>query len=260
MILRIMISALTIIVNSNRKVSHTMAMQTFSGLDYLKIDIANSFGHDKMDWDERLDWFNSNEASLGKTYVGAKEPALAYAGIKAYDQVLAGEPIGYMISLDATSSGLQILAALTGDRSAARLCNVVDTGKREDAYTNVYQEMVYKINDTAKISRDKAKDAIMTSLYGSTAMPRQVFGEGELLRTFYDTMHRLAPGAWELNEAFLTMWDDNATENSWVLPDNFHANIKVMDQVRDTVHFLNQPFDVFYKVNKPVRQGRSLGA
>ena len=235
-------------------------MQTFTGLEYLKIDIANHFGHDKLDWDDRIAWFDANESTLGQNYLKAAEPALAYAAIKAYDDVLEGKPIGYMISLDATSSGLQLLAALTGDRSAAQLCNVVNTGHREDAYTLIYQWMLSKIQDTAKISREKAKDAVMTSLYGSTAVPRQVFGEGALLKTFYDTMHTLAPAAWELNEAFLAMWDNDAYENSWVLPDNFHVNIKVMNQVRETVHFQNQPFDVFYKINAPVKEGRSLRA
>jgi hypothetical protein len=235
-------------------------MQTFTGLEYLKIDIANHFGHDKLDWDDRIAWFDANESTLGQNYLKAAEPALAYAAIKAYDDVLEGKPIGYMISLDATSSGLQLLAALTGDRSAAQLCNVINTGHREDAYTLIYQWMLSKIQDTAKISREKAKDAVMTSLYGSTAVPRQVFGEGALLKTFYDTMHTLAPAAWELNEAFLAMWDNDAYENSWVLPDNFHVNIKVMNQVRETVHFQNQPFDVFYKINAPVKEGRSLGA
>jgi hypothetical protein len=33
-----------------------------------------------------------------------------------------------------------------------------------------------------------------------------------------------------------------------------------MNQVREVVHFENQPFDVFYKINHPVKEGRSLGA
>ena len=35
-----------------------MAFQEFSGKDYLRIDIANSFGLDKEDWDVRLAWFD----------------------------------------------------------------------------------------------------------------------------------------------------------------------------------------------------------
>src|SRR5690606_19590575 len=172
----------------------------------------------------------------------------------------AGKPTGYMISLDATSSGLQLLAALTGDLRAAQLCNVVDTGHREDAYTNVYATMLSQLDESGKITRDMAKDAIMTSLYGSTAVPKRVFGEGNLLDVFYFVMENIAPAAWVLNQAFLAIWDPGALSNDWVLPENFHVHIKVMDQVKERVHFLNQPFDVFYKVNRPMSDGRSLGA
>lgn len=234
--------------------------QEFTGLQYLKIDIANSFGLDKMSWDFRLQWFDDNEANLATLIDQAKEPALFYAGIKAYYDVLKGLPIGYMASLDATSSGLQLLACLTGDRLAAQICNVVDSGQRENAYEVIYNEMCHRIGDTAKISAEQAKQAVMTSLYGSKAVPKQVFGEGELLTVFYDTMQDLAPAAWELNEAFLTLWDSKAYKHSWTLPDNYHVHVKVMDQVRETVHFLNEPFDVYYQVNMPTESGRSLGA
>ncbi len=237
-----------------------MTFQSFTGREYLKIDIANHMGLDKLTWDERITWFDANENSLETLIDQADEPALYYAGVKAWREVQAGEPTGYMISLDATSSGLQILAALTGDGSAAELCNVTGKGQRMDAYTAIYRAMLDKIDDSAKIDRDGVKQAIMTSLYGSTAVPKDVFGEGYLLQTFYDTMKELAPAAWELNEAFLALWDPEALENSWVLPDNFHVRIKVMDRVKETVHFLNQPFDVYYNVNTPIENGRSLGA
>lgn len=235
-------------------------MQTFTGREYLKIDIANSFGHDKLTWQQRIDWFDANEARLSSLVPQAKEPALYYAGVKAYDDVLAGRPIGYMISLDATSSGLQLLAALTGDSLAAQLCNVVDTGRREDAYTNIYNHMLNIVQDTAKITRDDTKDAIMTAFYNSKAVPKKVFGEGALLDVFFNTLKDLAPGAWELNEAMLSFWNPRGLEHSWILPDNFHVHIKVMAQVRETVHFANEPFEVFYNVNAPTQEGRSLGA
>jgi hypothetical protein len=234
--------------------------QTFTGKEYLKIDIANNYGLDKLTWHERINWFDQNEHQLDALVPSAAEPALFYAGKKAWQDVIAGNPIGYMISLDATSSGLQLLAALTGDRSAAQLCNVVDVGTRQDAYDAIYRNMLNTIQDTAKVSRDMTKDAIMTSLYGSKAIPKKVFGEGALLDVFYDTMKQVAPGAWELNEAFLTFWNPNALSHDWVLPDNFHVHVKVMHQTRETVHFLNEPFDVFYNVNEPMAEGRSLGA
>lgn len=240
-------------------------MQRFTPKQYLMIDIANSFGLDKKTWDERLEWFESKKDNLLELLPQAEDPAMFYAGCKAWEAVQRGETIGYPISLDATSSGLQILAALTGDRSAAKLCNVIDTGKREDAYTVIFEVMVNELVNRlgehgGGISRDDCKRAIMTSLYGSVAVPKEVFGEGTQLNIFYEVMNRMAPAAWELNEAFLAMWDPEALSNDWVLPDNFHVHIKVMAQVKEVVHFMNQPFDTFHKVNQPVKEGRSLGA
>lgn len=237
-----------------------MTFQTFTGKEYLKIDIANNFGLDKLSWNDRIAWFDQNESQLPALLNQAAEPALFYAGTKAWEDTLAKRPSGYMISLDATSSGLQILAVLTGDRSAAQLCNVVDTGAREDAYTNIYNLMLGVLGQNAKISRDDVKQAIMTALYSSVAVPKRVFGEGELLALFYEILSTMAPAAWELNETMLDLWNPTATSHDWVMPDNFHAHIKVIDTVSDTIHFENQPFHVAYKVNQPIPEGRSLGA
>lgn len=137
-------------------------MQKFTALEYLKIDIANSFGLDKLSWSDRISWFDNHSHEMAEMINQAEEPALFYAGCKAYNDALSGTPSGYMISLDATSSGLQLLAVLTGDRLASQLCNVVSTGKREDSYTAIYQQMLAVINDVSKISRDDTKQAIMT--------------------------------------------------------------------------------------------------
>lgn len=237
-----------------------MTFQSFTGPEYLKIDIASNYGLDNIPWNDRIRWFDDNINKAEELVAQAKEPALFYAGLKAWRQVEAGQPIGYMICLDATSSGLQLLAALTGDSRAANLCNVVDTGNREDAYTNIYNSMLVKVGDTAKIDRAKTKEAIMTALYSSKAVPKKVFGEGKLLDTFYETMQQEAPGCWELNEAMIGMWQCQSLSHDWILPDNFNVIIKVMGDVKETVHFLNKPYDVFYKENQPMKEGRSLGA
>ena len=235
-------------------------MQKFTGMQYLAIDIANKFGLDKQDWDVRLDWFNQNQEKLLSLVPQAKEPALFYAGVQAWNQAQQGLPIGYPISLDACSSGLQLLACLTGDDKAAKLCGVIDTGHREDAYSVIYNEMVNSIGESAKISRDDCKDAIMTSLYGSTAVPKQVFGEGKLLQVFVDTMSNVAPAAWALNQVFLDIWDSTVLSHDWILPDNFHVHVNVMGTVKEKVQFFNKPYEVVTKVNMPKEKGRSLGA
>jgi hypothetical protein len=241
-------------------------MQKFNALQYLKIDIASAYALDKLTWQQRIDWFDAHAAHMGEMATKAKEPAMFYAGCKAYNDAMAGKPSGYMISLDATSSGLQLLAALTGCRKSAELCNVVPVfgeeaeALRQDGYTVIYNEMLARTDEEAKITRDKTKEAIMTSLYASTAMPKKIFGEGALLDTFYAVMNDLAPAAWELKDAMMTFWNPDALSHDWVMPDNFHVSVKVMDSVKETVHFLNEPFEVFHKVNQPMAEGRSLGA
>ena len=137
-------------------------MQKFTGKQYLQIDIANNFGLDKKTWDERLDWFEEHKDHLMEMLHQAEEPALYYAAVKAWNDVQEGKPIGYPISLDATSSGLQILAALTCDRAAAELCNVVNQpgDVRADAYTLVYDSMCAQLGESSRIKREDTKRAI----------------------------------------------------------------------------------------------------
>jgi hypothetical protein len=229
------------------------------------MDIAGSFGLDKKDWSARLDWFEANEPKLLELIHQAETPALYYAGVKAWLDVKAGKPSGYPISLDATASGMQILSCATGDRKAAQICNVVSTpgptgDHREDAYKNVYEIMRAEVREEEELLHDDVKSAVMKSLFGSKAVPKEVFGEGEMLKAFYKTMKLVCPGVWELNEAFLAMWDPTVLSHDWVMPDNFHVHIKVMDLQTEVVSFHNEDYDLMRKVNAPIKEGRSLSA
>lgn len=229
----------------------------FTGMDYLKIDIANNFGKDKEEWVDRLLWFQFNEDRLDSLVESADNPAQFFAGVQAYKEVMNGESTGYPISLDAVCSGLQWLSILSGDESAARLSCVIGQ-KRNDAYTAIYQYMVEALGESAQIQRDDTKQAIMTSLYGSTLIPKEIFGDGELYDVFINTMETHTPAAWELNQALIDMWNPNASSYHWVLPDNFHVNMLVKDVVNHTVHFRNFAYKVPVKTNMPTDTGRSL--
>ena len=137
-------------------------MMKFSGKQYLMIDIANNFGLDKINWDARLDWVLRRVDKLEDFLKQADEPALFFAGVQAFRKAQAGEPSGYPISLDACSSGLQILSCLAGDRNAAKLCGVVSTGDRENAYNTIFEEMQRRSGSETIIDPDKVKKAVMT--------------------------------------------------------------------------------------------------
>lgn len=259
----------------------------FTGAQYLAIDIANHFGRDskgneldKTTWAYRLDWFESNKHQLEAIANKSENVASYSASVMAYRAMERGEPIGRPISLDATASGLQLLSVLTGDRKGATICNVLnayidkqvgdikamadDVVSRMDSYTAVHEEMVDQLAaalaDVTRVTRKDAKRAVMTSLYGSEAVPKEVFGEGLALQVFYQVMQTVAPAAWELNESFLSMWDPEATEYEWILPDNFHVRTKVMTTVTNVVQWLGAPVEVTHQVNAPKEKGRSLGA
>ena len=91
--------------------------ETFTGIEYLKIDIANNCGKDKLTFKERIDWFNTNIKSIINKdttnqeilefikEINPEEPELTFAGIQAYINYLNNVSSGYMISFDATASG-----------------------------------------------------------------------------------------------------------------------------------------------------------
>ena len=230
--------------------------QEFTTEEYLKIDIANSFGLDKANWEERIAWFDMNQDKLEELVNQADQPAMFYAGITAWFDYQSGLPIGYPISLDATSSGLQILACLTHDRKAMELCNVVDVGHRVDAYKEVYHHFCEITGTTEGIDRESIKQAIMTSLYSSQAKPKEIFGDK--VEVFYQVMNLMAPRAWELNLAWVDLWNQNALNYDWIMPDNFHIHTKVMDSQKEIINYHGWIQEVVHKVNKPIKKGKSL--
>lgn len=242
-------------------------MQTFTGTEYLKIDIANNFGLDKELFEDRLAWFTNNEHRLEHLVKEAEEPALFYAGVLAYRDTQKGIPTGYMVTLDACSSGLQLMAAMTGCRTTAMYTGLINTGKRPDIYTSGFHELkaVCEENDIPlmDIERKHTKKAIMTRFYGSKKTPEKIFGEDSpQLAAFEMTMKRLCPGPDELRQILLNLWRSDVYQHDWFLPDGFHAVCKVMNQINVQVtapHF-GRTIEIPMNVNMPKKHELSLAA
>ena len=167
--------------------------QELTGLQYLKAEIAckHDKAYEKKQWNERLEHFEELDLNCKKTMKNASNPVGLRAAVIALEAANRAEASGFMISLDASSSGLQLLALLVSCPISWKLCggdeNILDS------YANIYATM--DIGDS--LSRKDVKEAIMTALYASTAMPKAIFGEN--INDFYDTMEIMAPGAWDLN-------------------------------------------------------------
>ena len=80
-------------------------MQFFTPLQYIQIDIANQFGLDKEQFEDRIAWVVANEADLESLESEADDLYRYGAAVMAYREVQAGKPTGHRVCFDACSSG-----------------------------------------------------------------------------------------------------------------------------------------------------------
>ena len=242
-------------------------MKTYSGFEYLCIDVANSAGKDKLLFEERIQWTLDHLSELETLAVHAETKPLYHKAVMAIRKVQQGKPTGHMVGLDASCSGLQLMSAMTGCWTGAEATNLVNPDARNDAYSMCTENMNNALAAqflSVQVPRGRAKQALMTVMYGSKAKPVEIFGEDTPeLKAFYDAAVQLAPGAWELLQDLKAAWQPYALVHEWDLPDGFHARVKVMERVeaRVEVDELNHAsFSYIYYVNQGQKKGISLVA
>jgi len=230
----------------------------FTALEYVKIDIANQWGHglDKEIWQERINWADTYESKLESLIDEADDKYLYIKAVNALRDAQAGIPTGYIMGLDCTASGLQIMAILAGCKETAKAVNLINTGKREDVYTEIGLEM--------GVGRAEIKKPLMTVFYGSTRQPEQVFGENtDKLKQFYYALGTKLPGAVDVLGIIQSCWDPMALEYNWTMPDKHHVNMKVfgvIDKKIEVDEMAHKTFTYRASVNMPKMKGRSLCA
>ena len=226
-------------------------MQQFTPLEYIKIDIANQYGKDKEDWKDRLEF--ADDVIAGNIKEPAENPILAQKALRAFADAYNGRPTGFVMGLDATASGIQIMAALMNCEKSAEAVNVVNTGHRRDVYTEV--------GNTMGVTRSTIKKPLMTYFYGSTAQPKAIFGDQVAM--FHRAMKETLPGAVECMEDMQSCWQSRNLAHTWHLPDGHTAHVKVMapndydiriEELGGT-EFVHRIYE-----NQPQITGRSLAA
>jgi hypothetical protein len=206
-----------------------MAMTHYTGYQWLLIDAATQYGHDKMTFEERMQWTKANLIILEALAHTAETKPLYIKAVQAIRKAQQGLPTGHLVGLDGTCSGIQMMSVLTGCIAGATSTGLVDPNVRADAYTACTEVMNDILGGGLVVSRSDAKQALMTSFYGSKAQPKSLFGEETPeLEAFYQAAQTIAPGAWDLLQDLLASWKPYALQHCWVLPDGFDARIKVM--------------------------------
>ncbi|EKM83036.1 hypothetical protein AGABI1DRAFT_69188 [Agaricus bisporus var. burnettii JB137-S8] len=168
------------------------------GLRWLKIHIANLYGYDKANFDDRVNWVDEHLDQIYQTatrllddpatkawWLEASDPwQFLAASIELHDALESGNPEAFESSLpvhqDGTCNGLQHYAALGGDVQGARQVNLEASDKPSDVYSHVgamVEEAIakdcesgdkYALMLKGKITRKVVKQTVMTTVYGVT--------------------------------------------------------------------------------------------
>lgn len=238
--------------------------QCFSGWEYLCIDLANHYGLDKELFETRINWVYENINHLGWMVNKADDPVLFQKTAMQIERARRGEEIGHVVHFDACCSGIQIMSALTGCEAGAYNTGMIDPNQRMDAYSNTTAAMNSNLSkkglSSIEVPRKDVKQAVMTSGYGSKAVPKKVFGEGDMLDTFYEAAMEIAPGAFKLMDELLESWRPYALSHTLVFPDGFTSLMKVMEtkETRVEVDELDHAtFTLQYKENEGTETGRA---
>ena len=153
-----------------------------SAENWLRFQVATTYGLDKETMDDRLSWTYDNEdliSRIAEDPIGcrmewevAEEPWQFLAACDEFyhcviqrDKVSTGLPV----AIDATCSGLQILAGLARDKSTAQLVNVIPDEKPQDAYKIVAEKSKPNIpqNLWPYWDRKATKRSVMTIPYNA---------------------------------------------------------------------------------------------
>lgn len=245
--------------DSYRKASLEFAKEEIvneSGMRWLKIDIANNYGLDKVLWEDRVNFVDVNDSILEALADKADEPLLYIQAVEAYRKAQRGLPIGYIVRLDATASGPQIMNTLFRDIEGMKYLNVLGDDTRYDLYTLVAQTMYENTKDSqiwrdlnddfAKV-RKIVKKPIMTSFYNSTSKPKEIFGENTIeLQEFYKALKRYCEGALAVQDTINACWNNSKDVNIWTLPDGHTAYCPVSKVLESKIEIPEKGMKITY--------------
>ena len=158
------------------------AFMTVEAEDWLKFQVATTYGLDKAPIQERLQWVLTNESLIAKIaedpigclpdWESVDEPWQFLAACREYYEVMivcSKQSTDLMVATDATCSGIQVLAGLARDASAAALVNVLPSEQPQDAYKVIAESAKPHITTPVKelVDRKVTKRTVMTVPYNS---------------------------------------------------------------------------------------------
>ena len=243
---------------------------------WLRFQVSTCYGLDKETLDDRLSWTYANEDLIERIatepidnisdWEEVEEPWQFLAACEEFyhcvikrDRISTGLPV----AIDATCSGLQILAGLAKDKSTAKLVNVVPSDKPQDAYKVIAETSKPNIPEKLRPYWDRkcTKRTVMTIPYNAKPFSNRSYIKEALkdkevdiekedltqtVNAVRDAMNVIVPGPmrvmkWIESEVSNAI-KRGSTELEWVTPSGFVVSQQIFKKEfeRITLQVLGQ--------------------
>ena len=161
---------------------HEQAFMTHEAESWIRFQVATTYGLDKSTMEDRQDWVLHNHDLITRVatdpignlsdWESADEPWQFLGSAHEYYHTCILCDKNYTslpIAVDATCSGLQILAGLARDKSTAQLVNVCPSDKPQDAYAVVASTATPECPSSIRnyMDRKVVKRVVMTVPYNA---------------------------------------------------------------------------------------------
>ena len=250
---------------------------TERGLYWLRFQLATTWGLDKASMEERQEWAAANgelfsriaSDPLGQLseWEGVEEPFLFLAACEEYHALVVAKTrtlTHLPIAVDATCSGLQVLAGLSHDRSTAALVNVSPGDRPSDAYKAVANAVNPSLPPEwgIELTRSDVKRVVMTIPYNAKPMSNRSYIREALVkkrgleitpdqltlivRLTRDAMREIVPGPMQvmdwLNKEIKGAIKRGQQHIEWTTPSGFNVkqDLRKVETERVTSHLMGR--------------------
>ena len=248
---------------------HEQSFMTPEAEDWLAFQVATTYGKDKDTIQDRIEWALSNHSlitSIATDPLGylhewevADEPWTFLAACDEYYHCIIKcdrHHTNLPVAVDATCSGLQILAGLARDASTAALVNVLPSDKPQDAYKVIAEQAKPHVPECIRSHMDRkvTKRTVMTVPYNAKPFSNRGYIREALkekgvevekddltatVKAVRDAMDVIVPGPMRvmkwIEQEVAKAIDRGAASLQWVTPSGFTVNQKLMKPMVQTI-------------------------
>lgn len=229
--------------------------------EWLAFQVGTTYGLDKKPIKDRIQWARDNHALITAVAINpvqwigaweaADEPWQFLAACEEYHACCIAQTrqtTGLPVAIDATCSGLQVLAGLAKDATAAAMVNVTPGDEPRDAYAVVAEKAAPNVPESIRphLNRKVVKRVVMTIPYNAKPHSNRTYIRDALreagveitseeltdtVKAVRDAVAEVLPGPMAVMEwiedSVKELMAAGATELNWTSPSGFPVHQRI---------------------------------